>query len=235
METPANRGFDRWTSRVGIRALIGVTVLLPLYCGRARADIPWPDVTRRVATENEALARRPEGHAGEYFVVCTLYYTPMESGFTAERGFDARPITRPGLAGRKYARDFLESVKKEGFGRLREPVNGCDYVRYDGGRSFHFVKHVVGRGTDALRPRFSAATPRGQRGLGHGVRLQLLDITVKKVFGSAEWQVIDTGGGLRRWQIDLYWGEDEPLGPARLMARPRGTEFEYAYSLVKVK
>jgi hypothetical protein len=47
--------------------------------------------------------------------------------------------------------------------------------------------------------------------------------------------VVDTGGGLRRWQIDLYWGEDEPLGPGRLMARPRGTEFEYGYSLVKTK
>ena len=26
------------------------------------------------------------------------------------------------------------------------------------------------------------------------------------------------------------YGEDEPLGPGRFMARPRGTTFEYAYS-----
>ena len=27
---------------------------------------------------------------------------------------------------------------------------------------------------------------------------------------------MDTGGGLRRWQIDCYYGEDEPLGPGKL-------------------
>jgi hypothetical protein len=199
------------------------------------ADIPWPEVTQRVARENEKLARRPQGHAGDYFVVCTLYFTPMESGFTAGRGFDARPITRPGLRGRRYPRDFLASVKKEGFGRLREPVNGCNYLRYNGGRSYSFVKHAVGRGIDPLAARFSAAMRRGQSALGHGVVVETLDPTVTKVFASRRWKIMDTGGGLRRWQIDLYWGEDEPLGPGRLMSRPRGTEFEYAYSLVKVK
>ena len=181
------------------------------------------------------LARRPQGHAGEYFVVCTLYYTPMESGYTAGRGFDATPTTRPGLGGRKYPHDFLRAVKKEGFGRLSEPVNGCNYVRYNGGRSYVFAKHVVGRGTDPLVPRFSAATRRGQSGLGYGVALETLGVEVKKVFNSTNWKVIDTGGGLRRWQIDLYWGEDEPLGPGRFMARPSGTEFEYTYSLVRTK
>lgn len=159
----------------------------------------------------------------------------MESGFTAERGFDVTPLTRPGLGGRKYPADFLAAVKKEGFGRLREPVNGCDYIRYDGGSSYRFAKQVVGRGTSPLVARFSAATHRGQRGLGHGVEIETLDETVQKVFASTQWKIVDTGGGLRRWQVDLYWGEDEPLGPGRLMARPRGTEFEYAYSLVKVK
>ena len=63
------------------------------------ASIPWPEVMRRLAAENERLARRPQGHDGEYFVVCTIYYTPMESGFTAERGFDVTLATRPGLQG----------------------------------------------------------------------------------------------------------------------------------------
>jgi hypothetical protein len=216
--------------------LISALFLSPAaFATMARADIPWPEVTRRVAGENELLSRRPQGHAGEYFVVCTLYFTPMESGFTAERGFDVTPMTRPGLNGRKYPRDFLNAVKKEGFGRLREPVNGCNYVRYNRGRSYAFVKHVVGRGADPLIARFSAATRRGQRGLGHGVVFETLEPKVKSVFGSSSWKVIDTGGGLRRWQIDLYWGEDEPLGAGRLMARPRGTEFEYAYSVVRTK
>jgi hypothetical protein len=235
METPAHRGLDRRSSGISVRRLItGIAVGCTLGAA-VRADIPWPEVTQRVASENDLLAHRPQGHAGEYFVVCSLYYTPMESGFTAERGFNATPTTRPGLGGRKYAHDFLGSVRKEGFGRLREPVNGCNYLRYNGGNSYTFAKHVVGRGTDPLVPRFSAATRRGQRGLGYGVVLETLDGTVKNVFGSTHWRVVDTGGGLRRWQIDLYWGEDEPLGPGRFMARPRGTEFEYAYSVVKVK
>ena len=53
----------------------------------SRADIPWPEVVQRLKIENERLERRPGGHSGEYFIVCTLYYTPKESGFTAQRGF----------------------------------------------------------------------------------------------------------------------------------------------------
>ena len=200
-----------------------------------RADIPWPEVVRRLADENEKLARRPQGHNGEYFVVCTLYYTPKESGFTSERGFDATMITKPGLHGRKYPRDFLVSVRKEGFGRMREPVNGHPYIRYNGGNSYAFSKHALGRGTAPLVSRFSAAARSGQRGLRPGASIQTPASEVQRIFGSTNWKIMDTGGGLRRWQIDLYWGEDEPLGPGRLMARPSGTTFEYAYSEAKVR
>jgi len=235
MEASAYRGSNRRTGGFRVRWLIAAAVSAAILPEPIHADIPWPEVVQRVRKENDLLARRKQGHAGEYFVVCTLYYTPIESGFRAERGFDATPITAPGLHGRRYSRDFLLSVKKEGFGRLREPVNGCNYLRYNGGRSYAFVKHVVGRGTDPLVPRFSAATRRGQPGLGYGVRLETLEPTVKSVFHSSDWKVVDTGGGLRRWQVDLYWGEDEPLGAGHLMARPRATEFEYAYSVVRTK
>lgn len=199
-----------------------------------RADIPWPEVVKRLAYENEKLAHRPQGHSGEYFVVCTLYYTPKESGFTVERGFDATPVTKPGLRGRKYPRDFLRSVRKEGFGRVITPVNGRNYIHYNGGDSFGFASQPSGGG-GTLVPRFSAAARRGQRGLGYGVTIETPDPTVRQVFGSTRWRIVDTGGGLRRWQVDLYWGEDEPLGPGHFMARPRGTEFEYAYSEGRIK
>ena len=198
-----------------------------------RADIPWPEVVQRLLYENEKLARRPQGHNGEYFVICTLYYTPMESGFTSERGFDATLVTRPGLHGRRYPRDFLRSVKKEGFGRLREPVNGHYYIRYNGGDSFAFGSKPSGGG-GTLVARFSAAARPGQRGLRHGAVVETSSSTVQQVFGSTRWKIMDTGGGLRRWQVDCYYGEDEPLGPGRFMARPRGTTFEYAYSDAKI-
>src|SRR5436305_2210836 len=167
METSPHRGFSRWPNRLDFRRLItGAFVvawslsILP----EIRADIPWPEVVQRLAYENEKLARRPQGHNGEYFVVCTLYYTPMESGFTFERGFDATPTTRSGLHGHTYPRDFLRSVKKEGFGRTREPVNGHHYIRYNGGDSFAFGSKPSGGG-GTLVARFSAAAKPGQSGL----------------------------------------------------------------------
>jgi hypothetical protein len=213
-----------------LHAIYFCLILIP---GQIRGDIPWPEVVQRLASENDQLARRPQGHNGDYFVVCTLYYTPMESGFTLTRGFDATPVTKPGLHGRTYPRDFLRSVKKEGFGRIVTPVNGRHYIRYSGGDFFAFASKPSGaRGI--LVPRFSAATRRGQSGLGFGTVIETTSSTLKEVFGSTRWKIVDTGGGLRRWQVDCYYGEDEPLGPGRLMGRPRGTTFEYAYSDAKV-
>lgn len=210
-----------------------IFALSPSLLSIAVADIPWPEVERRCAAENARLGSRPQGHSGEYFVVCTLYYTPMESGFTAERGFDTTPTTKPGLRGRKYPRDFLRSVKKEGFGRLRTAVDGHSYIRYNGGNSYTFASHPTGGGGN-LVARLSAAARRGQHGLSHGAMINTESAAVKEVFGTTRWRIVDTGGGLRRWQVDCYYGEDEPLGPGQLMARPRGTTFEYAYAEAQV-
>jgi len=205
----------------------GSISILPLAC----ADIPWPEVVQRLAYENEKLIRRPQGNAGEYFIVCTLYYTPKESGFTFERGFDATRVSKPGLRGRAYPRDFLRSVMKEGYGRITTPVNGRNYICYNRG-SYGFSSAQSGGG-GTLVARFSAAA-RTQGGLRRGLVLETPAPEVERVFGSARWKIVDTGGGLRRWQLDCYYGEDEPLGPGRLMARPRGTTFEYAYSTARV-
>src|SRR5438876_8379610 len=232
MEKTSYRNPNRRTGRLGLYRLIAKIAglgVLAVTCQELRADIPWPEVVQRLAYENAKLARRPQGHSCEYFVVCTLYYTPMESGFTFERGFDATPVTKPGLHGNAYPRDFLRSVKKEGFGRIITPVNGRNYIRYNGGDSFAFASRPTGGG-GSLVARFSAATKPGQSGLRHGVIIETPSSTVREIFGSTRWKIVDTGGGLRRWQIDLYYGEDEPLGPGRFMARPRGTTFEYAYS-----
>ena len=221
---PGRRLF-RGITRVGIVA--GSISIL----SAALADIPWPEVVQRLAAENEKLARRPGGHAGEYFIVCTLYYTPKESGFTSERGFDATRISKPGLHGHTYPRDFLRSVRKEGYGRIASPVNGHDYIRYNGG-SYNFAGPPSGGG-GTLVARFSAAA-RLSGPLGRGVILETTAPEVQRVFNSTRWKIIDTGGGLRRWQVDCYYGEDEPLGPGRLAARPRSTTFEYAYSTARV-
>ena len=195
------------------------------------AEIPWPEVTQRLASENEKLARRPGGHAGEYFVVCTLYYTPKESGFTFERGFDATRISKPGLHGHTYPRDFLHAVKKEGYGRISSPVNGRNYIRYYGG-SYGFGAAPSGGGATLVRGFSAAARLSGP--FRRGTIVETPASEIQTVFSNTRWKIVDTGGGLRRWQIDCYYGEDDPLGPGRLQARPRGTNFEYAYSIARV-
>ncbi len=236
MEPNANRSSNWRVNRIRFYRLIvqitGLSILAAI-CSELRADIPWPEVVERLAYENERLARRPQGHNGEYFVVCTLYYTPMESGFTSERGFDATPITKPGLHGRTYPRDFLRSVKKEGFGRIVTPVNGRHYIRYNGGDSFAFSSKPTGGG-GTLVARYSAAIKSSQGGLRHGAVVETSSPEVQKVFGSNHWKIVDTGGGLRRWQVDCYFGEDEPLGPGKFMGRPRATTFEYAYANARI-
>ena len=236
MEKTSHRNPNRWTRRLRLHRLaatIAGVSILAATCSGLRADIPWPEVIQRLAYENEKLARRPQGHEGEYFVVCTLYYTPVESGFTFERGFDATPITKPGLRGRKYPRDFLRSVKKEGFGRITAPVNGRHYLRYNGSDSYAFASNPTGGG-GTLVAGFSAAVKLGQRGLRRGAIIDTSSPSLREVFGSTRWKIVDTGGGLRRWQVDCYYGEDEPLGPGRFMARPRGTTFEYAYANARI-
>jgi hypothetical protein len=203
-----------------------------LMMAETRADIPWPEVVQRLKIENEKLERRPGGHAGEYFIVCTLYYTPKESGFTLERGFDATRVTKPGLHGRTYPRDFLRSVMKEGYGRITTPVNGHNYIRYNGGGSYGFAGPPSGGG-GTLVPRFSAAA-RLSGSLRRGLILETTSSDVQRVFGSTRWKIVDTGGGLRKWQMDCYFGEDEPLGPGKFMGRPRATTFEYAYATARV-
>ena len=210
-----------------------VPVLLAGGIMSAFADIPWKEANARLKQENAHLAK--QGAKNKCFVICTLYYTPKESGFTAARGFDSRMETRPGLKGRKYPRDFLFAVKKEGIGRISQPVDGHSYIGYKSGRSYRFADRPVGRAHEPLVPRVSAAVRGGQKHLPNGHAIFLTDRTLQKIFRSKHFHIIDTGGGLRRWQIDLYWGEDDPLGPGHLMARPRGTKFEYAYSEAQVE
>src|SRR6266513_6384745 len=187
METSPHRNLNRGVSRIRFRRLIASFAVLIASYSQLRADIPWSEVVQRLAYENDKLARRPQGHNGEYFVVCTLYYTPKESGFTFEQGFDATPVTKPGLRGRKYPRDFLRSVKKEGFGRIVTPVNGRNYIRYNGGDSYAFASNPTGGG-GVLVPRFSAALKLTQGSLRHGAVFETSSPAVQKVFGSTRWK-----------------------------------------------
>ena len=181
---------------------------------------------------NSHLEQNPDGTIYPHIFFCTIYYTPKESGFTSERGFDATPVTAAGLRGRKYPRDFLLAVKKEGFGRMNEAIDGRNYIRWMSDNRYAFADAPVGRRGEVLVPRRSCAISSRNKFLRQHARLRIKSQTVNEETGSEEWFVCDTGGGVHPLQIDLYWGEDEPRGAVgRQRARPRGTWMEYAFEV----
>jgi len=155
-----------------------------------------------------------EPPASRYFF-CTVYYTPLETGFVADQGFDLTPKPMKGSGGRKFAADFVRAVVMEGFGRLAEPVKGKPYLAYNG--SFH--SRILGNRNNELVPRHSIAVNTKNPLVPSGRKVWVLDPEIYNQFGAALYEVGDTGGGLFRNQIDLYWGEDNPRGPGSGIAR----------------
>jgi 3D (Asp-Asp-Asp) domain-containing protein len=152
--------------------------------------------------------------ASHYFF-CTVYYTPLETGFCAERGFDLTPTTMKGSGGKKFAADFVRAVAMEGFGRLAEPVDDKAYLAYSG----RTHRRILGNRNNELVPRESIAVNTKNPLVPSGAKVWILDPEVYNQFGAALYTVADTGGGLFRNQIDLYWGEDDPRGPGSGVAR----------------
>jgi 3D (Asp-Asp-Asp) domain-containing protein len=150
-----------------------------------------------------------------HYFFCTVYYTPHETGFKAERGFDLTPTAMKGARGRKYAADFVRAVIMEGFGRLAAPVGQKKYLAYNG--SLH--SRILGNRNNELVPRCSIAVNTRNKLVPSGRKVWVLDPEVYNQFGAALYEVSDTGGGLFRNQIDLYWGEDDPRGPGSGVAR----------------
>lgn len=193
------------------------------YRDRMRARL------QRLLNSGEATIK--DGRTYQIFY-CSIYYTPRESGFTAERGFDEDQTTAPGLAGRKYSRAFLEAVKIEGFGRINESVNDRHYLQYVGGGRYRFAKAPLGNRNNVLIPRQSCAISSKNPFLDRGQIITIESPTIQKVTGTTQWRIEDTGAGIHPLQIDLYWGEDDPLGAVgRMRARPAGTRFEYAFGI----
>jgi hypothetical protein len=150
-------------------------------------------------------------HPPIHYFFCTVYYIPRETGFTEERGFDMRPDPR--LRGGKFGRSFARAVRMEGSGRLAQPgPKGEDYIDYLG----KYRKHPIGNRNNILTDRKSAAVHRHNPLFRHGTPLRVLDPHIFNTFGSTAFETGDTGGGLFRGQIDLYWGEDDPMGPLDL-------------------
>ncbi len=180
---------------------------------RAQAVEGIRTYTEALADVYETFDHPPETH---YFF-CTVYYSPRESGFTAERGFNMTPTKPRGLA-RSFPADFVKATTVEGFGVMAEPIGTNPYLKYDG--TWGYRDRILGNRNNTLQDRESIAVHRRNPLFSPGVRVWILDPALYNTFGALRFLTADTGGGLFRSQIDLYWGEDDPLGPGADIWRP---------------
>lgn len=180
---------------------------------RAQAVEGIRTFTEALADVYETFDRPPETH---YFF-CTVYYTPRETGFTKELGYNVTPTTPRGLS-RSFPADFVKATGIEGFGRMKENSGANPYLKYDG--TWGYRTRILGNRNNTLQDRESLAVHRGNPLFHPGVRVWILDPELYNTFGAMRYQTADTGGGLYRSQIDLYWGEDDPLGPGADIWRP---------------
>ncbi len=101
----------------------------------------------------------------------------------------------------------------EGTGKLEKPgPNGQTYIDYLG----NYRKHSLGNRNNVLTARKSAAVHLRNPLFKHGTPLRVLDPQIFNTFGSTDFETGDTGGGLFKSQIDLYWGEDDPRDPLNI-------------------
>ena len=190
-------------------------------------------LSKENATLKRTLKRSKVLETYENTFKTTVYYTPRESGFTESEGFDTELETRPGLAGKRYPRSFLNAVEIEGFGRIEQPVDGKHYIAHYGG-TWKFAEEPVDAQGRPLKPKTSAAVDEGHGKLKPGAEFKVEYENVEGVIERETWKVMDTGGGLEDKQIDLYWGEADPKGPGRLITIPENAPTDIEDPTVKV-
>ncbi len=191
--------------------------------GQYRNQIPPVSFWRMLWMKiDHDLAFSPSPKRGEiFYFFFTVYYTPMEAGFKKRLGFDVTPVAK---AGKRFPLSFTTAVRCEGFGTMKKPVGKLPYLKYDG--TWGFRSRQLGNRNNTLVPRRSAAVHRRNPLFRKGLPIFLLDHRLHNEFGTIEFRAADTGGGLHRAQIDLFWGVDVPWGPGRDVFRPAGTDYK---------
>ena len=205
--------------RVLIYVAIALVLLLSIAGWALWRRVPAPkNVRREIERPKETILATYENTFR-----CTLYYSPREAGFTQEGGFDLTPETKPGLEERVFPKDFLRAVELEGFGRLKAPIGDKAYIRHGSGK-WGFANQPVDAHDRPLIPKQTCAIARPHNLVAPNAMLSIRCRGVPVEFDRLRWRVSDSGSGLEPRQLDLYWGEDDPLGPGRKLSKPKGFE-----------
>jgi hypothetical protein len=142
---------------------------------------------------------------------CTVYFTPREEGYTSRNGFRTEPVSLPGIPGRTFPRDFVKIVRTEGFGRLKRPIGGKQYISSLAGGRWKLESKPVGRRMNPLVPLQSCAISIEGSRLRPGDWILIKSDRLPRALTEQPWRVDDVGAGVGRNQVDLYWGEDVSL------------------------
>jgi hypothetical protein len=168
-----------------------------------------------IAFESEEHAMIPAKYKRGFF--CTIYFTPDESGFTPAKGFtqaqlavENRTVDGKTVSAKKR---FWERVRIEGAGRLQTAQHGHDYVGY-WSNAYHFISAPKGTHNIDLVEKYSCATDRNI--IGRSWEIQTVNNHIEEVFGSSNWRGDDVGGAIQGYDIDLYFGDAEPLSAAQV-------------------
>lgn len=160
----------------------------------------------------------------------TLYYCPVESGFTADNDAANMPFS-----GRKTKQDFLSAVQQEGWGLMAEPINGHYYLGYYSG-AYHLADYPENSGGGILIPGYSAAgAPIGFNTTSRNNCIHTYNSSIQSVFNSSDWNIVDVGTAINTpTHVDLYYGIDNPNGGGLRYgtpATPKSTQWSTYMSL----
>lgn len=144
----------------------------------------------------------------------TLYYTPKESGFTANTNTTTMPFS-----GRLVKTDFLLAVKQEGWGLLAQPVNGYNYLGYYQG-AYHLANNPqTSTGNNLIPGQSAAGSPSGF--IINSASIHTYNNSIQNTFNSSDWNIVDVGSLINvSTHVDLYYGDDNPADNGLRYGRP---------------
>lgn len=149
----------------------------------------------------------------------TVYYTPLETGFSQDTGRVTHILTAPGGATRSHTMSeiFFSAVVMEGWGRLANPVTigGVSYAYVNNNKQLSTKPED--RSGRALVPRTSCAGPQDLFVIPGSEIIVKLPEPYATRFGAEykHFTVCDVGQAFKPGKsphIDIYWDEDNPAG-----------------------
>lgn len=185
--------------------------------------------------ETEVHQMLPAVFKDKFF--CTVYYTPLESGFTSEATEEVSIKYKEGGSTEEGVlilnSVFWEVVKTEGWGKLATAAHGYEYIDYNG----WLGSQPVGKANRPLVPKKSCAGWNKQFFVNSKrcSKVTIDNVAVSGPFGNSDWDVVDVGGAVGKNHLDLYWGEANPRGQgANERFLPAGTTFTRANDIYVV-